>query len=176
MPSLLPDIAHARVAVLDDILRDGLKLAFCGTAASTVSADVGHYYAGPGNKFWRTLAELGLTPRQLAPYEAGLLLQFGIGLTDLIKGQAGADGDIQFDKTGAEALRRKILTFQPTVLCFNGKRAAKEFFDSRTVQYGLQPERFGLTRVFVAPSTSAAANGAGDASRWRELADLVRSS
>jgi double-stranded uracil-DNA glycosylase len=160
--------------VLDDFLQDGLKLVFCGTAAGSVSAHVGHYYAGPGNKFWSTLAELDLTPRRLAPSEANLLPDFGIGLTDLVKGQAGADSSIQFDGAGAEALRQKMLAFQPDVLCFNGKRAAKEFFGAKTVQYGLQSSRIGATRLFVAPSTSAAANGAWDISQWRELADLVR--
>jgi len=71
----------------DDVLREGLKLVVCGTAAVSRSAQLKHYYTGPGNKFWRTLSELGLTPRQLAPREASLLLDFGIGLTDLVTGQ-----------------------------------------------------------------------------------------
>ena len=37
-----------------------LKLVVCGTAAGDRSAQLGQYYAGPGNKFWRTLASLGL--------------------------------------------------------------------------------------------------------------------
>jgi TDG/mug DNA glycosylase family protein len=60
--------------VLDDLLKHGLKLVVCGTAAGARSAELKQYYAGPGDKFWRTLFELGLTPRQLAPGEAELLL------------------------------------------------------------------------------------------------------
>jgi G:T/U mismatch-specific DNA glycosylase len=129
-----------------------LKLVVCGTAAGSRSAQLKHYYAGPGNKFRRTLAELGLTPRQLAPSEAGLFLDFGIGLTDLVKGQSGADSSIRF----------------------NGKRAAQEFFGIRAVIYGPQQERIGVTDLFVAPSTSGAANGFWDLLYWRDLADRVR--
>ncbi len=64
---------------------------------------------------------------------------------------------------------------QPDVLCFNGKRTAKEFLRATTVEYGVQPQRIGATRLYVAPSTSAAANGSWDPAWWQALADLVRS-
>ncbi len=51
--------------VLLDLLRPGLRVVFCGTAAGAVSAAKGAYYAGPGNRFWPMLAKTGLTPRQL---------------------------------------------------------------------------------------------------------------
>ena len=57
-----------------------------GTAAGRVSARRGLYYAG--NRFWRTLHEVGLTPIELRPGEHGKLLDYGIGLTDLAKGDA----------------------------------------------------------------------------------------
>src|SRR5665647_2036951 len=132
-------------AVFDDLLRDGLQLVVCGTAAGAKSAKLKHYYAGPGNKFWRTLAELSLTPRQLAPSEADLLLDFGIGLTDLVKGQSGP-----------ESLREKVLMLQPRVLCFNGKRAAREFLGTKAVAFGAQRERIGVTVLYVAPSDQGA--------------------
>ncbi|MBC7478279.1 MAG: mismatch-specific DNA-glycosylase, partial [Pseudorhodobacter sp.] len=49
--------------MLPDYLAPGLDILFCGTAASSTSARVGHYYARNGNRFWRLLAETGLTPR-----------------------------------------------------------------------------------------------------------------
>ncbi|MDE0408815.1 MAG: mismatch-specific DNA-glycosylase, partial [Alphaproteobacteria bacterium] len=71
--------------VLPDILPPGLDLAVCGAAAGRRSAEVGAYYAGSGNRFWRILHETGLTPRLLGPEEFRLLPEFGIGLTDLAK-------------------------------------------------------------------------------------------
>ena len=164
------------VTVLDDLLKDGLKLVVCGTAAGTKSATLKQYYAGPGNKFWRVLAETGLTPRQLAPSEAGKLLDYGIGLTDIVKGQSGADSAIDFAGAGPNALREKMLTLQPTVLCFNGKRAAQAFFGTKAVEYGAQRECIGRTVLYVAPSTSGAASGFWDRSYWRDVADRVKAS
>lgn len=52
--------------VLPDVLGTGLNVVFCGTAGSA-SAHAGAWYAGPGNKFWGTLHEVGFTPYRLAP-------------------------------------------------------------------------------------------------------------
>jgi TDG/mug DNA glycosylase family protein len=159
--------------VLDDLLKPGLQLLVCGTAASERSAILGHYYAGPGNKFWRTLAEVGLTPRQLAPSEYRLLAGFGIGLTDIAKSQSGADADITFAKAHGHDLTAKVMTYQPRYLCFNGKRAAKECLGRKDVPFGFRPELLGITQVFVAPSTSGAASGTWDISLWQQLANRI---
>ncbi len=160
--------------VLHDLLQEGLNLVICGSAVGQRSAQVGQYYAGPGNKFWRTLARVGLTPRQLQASEAHLLPSFGIGLTDLVKSQSGSDQAISFTSAGAERLRTKILRYQARCLCFNGKRAAQEYFGRKDVGYGLQQETVGSTAIFVAPSTSAAANGSWDISWWEDLARRVQ--
>jgi double-stranded uracil-DNA glycosylase len=59
---------------LPDQLRHGLHLIFVGTAAGQRSADLGHYYAHPGNRFWRTIHAVGLTPRLYQPHEFPSLL------------------------------------------------------------------------------------------------------
>ena len=160
--------------MLEDVLEPGLKLVVCGTAAGKRSAQVGAYYAGPGNKFWRTLAAVGLTPRQLAPAEYALLPTFGIGLTDVVKGQSGPDQNLRFSSAGPATLRSKIEQIPPRVLCFNGKRAASEYLRRDSLTYGWQHERIGSTRLFVAPSTSGAASGYWDIELWREMAAFVR--
>jgi TDG/mug DNA glycosylase family protein len=160
--------------MLRDLLAENLALVVCGSAAGRRSAQLKQYYAGPGNKFWRTLARTGLTPRQLAPSEYPLLLSFGIGLTDLVKEQSGADTEIDFARAGARELERKIAHLRPAMLCFNGKRAASEYLGRRKPAFGLQPERIADTAIFVAPSTSGAANAAWDPALWDELAERVR--
>ena len=162
------------IAMLKDLLAPGLKLVVCGTAASTVSAARGAYYAGPGNKFWQVLHEVGLTNRQLRPEEYEELLSFGTGLTDVAKGQAGSDAAIDFSLSDPQSLREKLLQFAPGILAFNGKKAAQVFLGQRRVGYGLQAETIGKnTRLFVAPSTSGAANRSWNVDCWKELAQLV---
>ena len=94
--------------VLPDVLGPGLHIVFCGSAAGAVSARVGAYYAGPGNRFWRTLHRVGLTPRLLAPAEFHTVLRYGIGLTDLCKTESGADADLSRHADDAAALGDKI--------------------------------------------------------------------
>jgi TDG/mug DNA glycosylase family protein len=159
--------------MLDDLLAPGLAVVFCGSAAGTRSARLRQYYAGHGNKFWRILAETGLTPRRLDPSEYRQLLSHGIGLTDLVKHQSGGDAQIDFRRAGVRELERKIARLQPGVLCFNGKRAASEFLGRRAIEPGLQPEVIGATRIFAAPSTSGAANGSWDPAQWQRLAELI---
>ena len=158
---------------LHDLLKRGLDLAICGTAASSESARRGQYYAGPGNRFWSVLAETRLTPRLLDPCEFPLLLDFGIGLTDIVKDQDGMDSEIDFKDAGT-LLRARVAPYAPRYLCFNGKRAAREALGADRIEYGIQEELFGPTRLFVAPSTSAAARRWWDGEVWNVLAKLVR--
>jgi G:T/U-mismatch repair DNA glycosylase len=103
----------------------------------------------------------GLTTEQLTPAQYERLLSFGIGLTDLVKGDAGADRALRFTRADATVLHSKLMLYQPWYFCFNGKRAAQEFFGNQSVSYGVQATRLGRTVLFVAPSTSAAANVPG---------------
>ena len=159
--------------MLTDLLATGLKVVVCGTAASRVSASRGHYYAGPGNKFWHVLHEIGLTDRRLKPEEYRQLLSFGIGLTDVVKEQSGSDNEIDFAQASPQDVRSKIKKYAPGILAFNGKKAAQVFLGQKRVSYGLQAERIGATQLFIAPSTSGAANRLWNVDHWYELAGWV---
>jgi double-stranded uracil-DNA glycosylase len=157
--------------MLNDMLTRHLKLVICGTAAGNKSAELKQYYAKPGNRFWKTLHEVGLTSSLLGPSEYEKLLSFGIGLTDLVKTKAGMDQTLGKADFATVAFQENIKLFAPKILCFNGKRAAKTYLN-RAVGYGLQPECIDQTKTFVAPSTSGAASMYWDIEVWRELANL----
>ena len=160
--------------VLRDVLAPGLRLVVCGSAAGKRSAELRQYYAGPGNKFWPTLHAVGLTPRRLVPAEYPLLLEFGIGLTDVIKDQSGPDAQLDFRRADPDALRAKILRYAPAWLCFSSKTAAQIFLGRKQLAYGLQTESVGETRLFVACSPSGRAGSYWDIAVWHALADLVK--
>jgi double-stranded uracil-DNA glycosylase len=159
--------------MLDDVLARNLAVVFCGTAAGHRSAQRRAYYAGPGNRFWRTLAAVGLTPHELAPPDFARVLNYGIGLTDLAKNQSGSDRDLRISRADVLWLRARIGIYQPQYLCFNGKRAAQVFLGESLLDYGVQRERIGRTVLYVAPSTSGAASGTWDIAVWRDLANRV---
>ncbi len=161
--------------MLPDLLKPGLEVVFCGTAVGERSAERQLYYSGNRNKFWRTLHQVGLTPRQLEPAEYERLLDFGIGLTGLVKNMAGMDENLSVDdfEGARQRLVEQILKYRPHILCFNGKRAAKEYFGQRRIDYGLQEQFIEGTQVFVAPSTSGAAARWWDVSYWFGLSSFV---
>lgn len=159
--------------MLDDLIAPNLKIIFCGTAAGSVSAERKQYYAGPGNKFWSIIHKVGLTPYQLSSICYHDLLKYGLGLTDVVKGQSGNDSAINFRQSDPASLTKKMLKYQPSVLAFNGKKAAQVFLCRKKIEFGLQIEVIGTTHLFIAPSTSGAANRYWNQDIWHELATLV---
>ncbi|MCC6411342.1 MAG: mismatch-specific DNA-glycosylase [Saprospiraceae bacterium] len=158
--------------ILPDLLAPELTIVFCGTAAGTKSAERMAYYAGPGNQFYPTLARFGFTPRLLKPAEFRELLNYGIGLTDLVKHYAGQDKSLKQEYFDTESFEQKIQNFAPKMVCFNGKEAARVYFGLKNtgqLKFGLQEKTIGNTKLFVAPSTSALAKSHWDESVWQNL-------
>jgi double-stranded uracil-DNA glycosylase len=162
--------------ILPDVLAPGLRVVFCGTAPGTRSARDGAYYAHPGNYFWRTLFEIGLTPRVLAPAEFRDVPAFGIGLTDVAKHHFGSDAELPRVAFDDSALRRKLAHYRPRIVAFTSKNAARAGLatGSRQLAYGEQDARIADTRVFVLPSPSGQARGFWDIEPWHALAGEVR--
>jgi len=144
--------------VLQDYLRVGLDLVFVGFNPSLKSAEVGYYYAGRNNQFWPFLYESGLVDRLLTPEEDRLLLDYDIGVTDIVKGRATRGiGDLKDGEyvDGFEVLKEKLRTYQPKVVCFNGKSGYVKALKKKC-EYGLQDETLEGAVLFLAPSTSGA--------------------
>lgn len=158
-----------------DLLAPGLRLVFCGTALGRRSALARAYYAHPGNLFWRTLHETGLTPAPIAPADYARLLDHGIGLTDLAKRHFGNDAQLPDGAFDVDALREKIERHAPAVLAFTSKTGAAAFLGRATgrIPLGFQPEMVGTTRLFVLPSPSGQARTYWDRTVWQALADAV---
>lgn len=161
--------------ILPDLLQNNLKIVFCGTAASAISAREGAYYANPTNYFWGTLHRISLTPHQLNPQNFRQLLAYNIGLTDIAKHATGNDADLTKSDFDADSLRRKIKRYQPENLAFTSKRAASAFFalPTRNFSYGLQSQKIGKTRFWVLPSPSGAARRYWNEAIWQNLADTA---
>jgi len=164
----------ARPFVLPDLLAPSLRLVFCGTAAGRASAEARAYYAHPGNRFWKTVHAVGITPRRFLPVEFPELLGLGVGLTDLAKFDVGNDDELPRDAFDRESLRKKVLRYQPKILAFTSKNAARAFLEG-PLAYGMQKETVGVTRLFILPSPSGQAVRFFDLSIWEELARIASS-
>jgi TDG/mug DNA glycosylase family protein len=160
---------------LPDILAPGLDLVFAGINPSIYSAERGHYFARPSNRFWACLNVSGIVPVLLGPGDDQRLLEFGIGLTDIVKRPTHSSAELtpaEFAE-GREVLRAKLLEAAPAAVCFVGKLAYQQFSARRSLPFGLQPEQIGPATVWVMPSTSGLVNNL-HAERMRCLDELRR--
>jgi TDG/mug DNA glycosylase family protein len=166
--------------VLPDILRPGLDVVFCGTAVGECSARRGHYYAGPGNAFWRLLHEAGFTDHRLDPTDDVTLPDLGYGLTDIVKDVTRMEPGRRFD---VPTLVAKLEAHRPGWLALTGKAAGHAV--ARALGHpspALGPQRWTVAgaEVFVLPSSSGANQRReydGRPTRlawWAELAALCR--
>jgi mismatch-specific thymine-DNA glycosylase len=144
------------VNVLRDVLQPGLELVFVGINPGVRSAAAGHHYAGPGNHFWPLLFASGLVDEPLTYEQDARVIEWGIGLTNMVARPSPGLSDLTTAelRAGAQVLRQRLMRFQPRLVCFNGKRIY-EVFAGRGCALGIQTERIGAARLFVMPSTSA---------------------
>ncbi len=174
------------MTTLPDYLRPDLDLVIVGINPGTKSAAAGRHYAGAGNHFWPLLFESALVSEPLTHAEDQRVLEWNIGLTNMVDRATPSLSDLSLDelRAGAKKLERKLLRFRPRTICFNGKRIYDVFAGHlsqeslRPCAFGAQPERIGSAMVYVMPSTSARAAAYQRADKLRffiELRDLVRS-
>ena len=155
--------------ILPDLLDYNLNVVFCGTAASKKSKQFNAYYSGPGNKFWKTLYDVGLTSNQLKSERFKQLIKYKIGLTDICKTDFGNDNELDPLKYDVNRFNSLMIKYQPKIVCFNGKNAAKIYFNRKHIEYGIQNEKIVKSKIFIAPSTSGAASGFWDIDIWKLL-------
>ncbi len=177
---------------LPDLLRDGLDVVFVGINPSLYSAQRGHYFARPTNRFWRAFsrsrlsgpARRALGVAVLMPVHDRPLLEHGFGFTDLVKRPTARAAEVASEiGAGIDALTAKLERHRPRFACFHGITGYRRVHLSLAGKegapaLGLQPVRIGATRLFVVPNPSGANAHATPAeqTRWYDrLADELAS-
>jgi len=159
--------------MLPDVLQQGLDVVFVGTAASTVSAREGVYYANPQNRFWPTLEEIELIPKGFDRREFRRAPDFGIGFTDLCKTRAGMDHALARSDFDVDLLEAKLRQAMPRAVAFTSRKGASVFLSCRSAALRLGVPLIyesDFPAVFALPSPSGAARGHWDVAPWRRLA------
>jgi TDG/mug DNA glycosylase family protein len=154
-----------------------MKVIVVGCNPGDRSVRVGHYYAGRSNAFWPLLYESGVLPEQLSCKDDKRVIEFGMGLTDLVKRSTRTMEEIEREEyaEGRIVLAQKLEEFTPRVIAFNGKNVYEKFAQ-RKCKLGLQKEKLYGAQVFVLPSSSGLnALEKGVKMRYfRQLAALLR--
>jgi TDG/mug DNA glycosylase family protein len=142
--------------VLGPLVAPGLRVLFVGINPSLRSAEVGHHFARPGNRFWPALHAAGITPRRLAPEDDAELLAHGIGVTNVVARPTRAADELSAAelREGAAALEATVARWRPRLVAVLGLTAYRTAFGRRDAGWGLQPEALGGRPVWVLPNPS----------------------
>ena len=142
---------------LPDIIKKNLKILFVGTSPGIRSSQMGHYFAGRSNVFWKLLSESKLTPKLLTTEQDRTILHYGYGLTDVIKKPSTTTSEIKNNYTvkSTRRINRTLNLFKPKIVAFVGKTGFRIYSQDNysKLEYGFQ-YNYHNTKIFLLPSTS----------------------
>ncbi|TGO66055.1 hypothetical protein BOTNAR_0069g00050 [Botryotinia narcissicola] len=193
-----PPSHYAHLSFLPDVIAPNLLCLFVGLNPGLLTAQVGHAYAHPSNRFWKLLYSSGCTTRLLkAEDDVKLPELYSLGNTNIVERPTRNGGELskkEMDE-GVGLLEEKIRVYRPEVVALvgkgiwesvwrvkKGKNMAKDEF-----KYGWQSEEenlgvikggdsWGGARLFVASSTSGLAASLSPAEKekiWGELGSWI---
>ncbi len=150
------DLAAAYGRRVPDLIAPGLGVLFCGINPSLYSAATGHHFARPGNRFWPALYGAGFTQRLLKPWEEELLLQAGVGITNLVCRATATAAELTNDelREGRRRLVRIVRRYRPRCLAVVGIGAYRVAFAQPRAEIGRQRELLETATVWVLPNPS----------------------
>ena len=142
--------------MITDIISQDLRVVFCGINPGLSTAHHGYHFANANNRFWKVIYQAGFTDRLLKPEEEQHLLDSGCGITMLVERPTVEATELARNELqqGGEALKAKIMQFQPRALAVLGKQAFSRAFGIRQVAWGRQSLQLGDTEVWVLPNPS----------------------
>ena len=111
-----------RGARLSDRIQPGVRILFVGINPGLRSAQMGHHFAGPSNRFWKLLHESRLVTEPLTFKEDRRLPDWGLGLTNIVgRPSRGIDSlSPQEYRSGMAALTRKVWRYRPRIVALLG--------------------------------------------------------
>src|ERR1700743_716456 len=101
-----PTAAQLKAAnntTIPDLIAKDLRVLFCGINPGLYSGATGHHFARPGNRFWPALHAARFTPRLIKPWEERELLQYGLGIPNLVARTTAAAAELSHDELIAGA-------------------------------------------------------------------------
>jgi TDG/mug DNA glycosylase family protein len=150
------DIEAAEGKTVPDVISPGLDVLFVGINPGLYSGAVGHHFARPGNRFWKTLHGAGFTPRVLSPFDERELLDHRVGITNLVRRATARADQLTAEelRAGAGRVLGKLRRHAPRVVAFLGVTAYRTAFRIPGAMVGPQAGRIGPSAVWVLPNPS----------------------
>ncbi len=125
---------------IPDIIDFNLKILFIGFNPGIRSAQTGHHFAGPSNRFWRLLYDSGLTNEKIKPNDDQTLLSYRYGITNIVSRPTRTATEITKPEyeLGRIELKKKLSIYKPKYACYVGIGVYRQFAIRNDVRCGLQ--------------------------------------
>ena len=138
------------------MIAPGLSVLFCGINPGLYSAATGYHFARPGNRFWPALHRSGFTPRLLDPSEQDLMLEYGLGITNIVPRATARADELTRDelRAGGRRLTELAARYEPEWVAVVGISAYRSAFDRAKAVVGPQDEVIAGARLWVLPNPS----------------------
>src|SRR5919206_679210 len=107
---------------LTDRIEPGVRVLLVGINPGVRSAQTGHHFAGPSNRFWKLLFEAGLVPERISHLDDARLPEWGFGVTNVVARPSPGIDDLRPAEyiEGWHELEKKIDRFRPEIVAFVG--------------------------------------------------------
>jgi TDG/mug DNA glycosylase family protein len=157
--------------MITDIIDHNLRVVFCGINPGLSTAHHGYHFANSNNRFWKVIHQAGFTERLLKPEEEQHLLDTGCGITMLVERPTVEATELARNelRDGGEALKAKMMEYQPRALAVLGKQAFSSAF-------GIRKVTLGETEVWVLPNPSGLNRATLDelVQSYQQLSDTIK--
>jgi TDG/mug DNA glycosylase family protein len=150
------DLEAAKKRRVPDVIASGLDVLFCGINPGLYTAWIGHHFGRPGNRFWPAMHAGGFTPILLPPYDEKRLLEWNLGITNMVARPTNlaaelTDGELLAGRT---IIEQKVDRYQPHWLAMLGVTSFRIAFNQPKAMLGRQSLRLGRTNIWVLPNPS----------------------
>jgi TDG/mug DNA glycosylase family protein len=147
---------------LTDRIQPGVRVLLVGINPGVRSAQTGHHFAGPSNRFWKLLYESGLVSERIAFADDGRLPEWGLGVTNVIARPSPGIDELRPGEylEGWRALEAKIDRFRPAIVAFVGVTLYRMLWKTLgaapapAIEPGFQHATVHGARIFVLPNPS----------------------
>ena len=144
-----------------DILARGLDVIFCGLNPAASAAAAGHNFSSRSNRFWPVLHLAGFTDVCLRPQDERRLLEFGCGITAVVRRPTRRADEVipEEFKEARLGFEAKVRRYAPRAVAFLGKRALSAMVSRPELQWGRQTTGCAGATAWVLPNPSGLNRG-----------------
>jgi TDG/mug DNA glycosylase family protein len=147
---------------LTDRIDPGVRVLLVGINPGVRSAQTGHHFAGPSNRFWKLLYASGLISEAITYEDDARLPEWGLGMTNLVARPSPGIDDLRPSEyvEGWKALEEKIGVYRPEIVALVGVTLYRALWrvlghaKNPDIRPGFQRATVHGARIFVLPNPS----------------------